>query len=110
MSQSAVTRLLDAQRALLAALDGTEIDAIEAANAQLQDAVAALRAADGWHAAPDVRADLVTAARLGDANRIRAGYHGDRTRRRLAALAVLRRPTGIGASYGRNGRFKLPAL
>jgi hypothetical protein len=46
------------------------------------------------------------AKRLGEAGRVRAGYLGDCTRRKVAMLASLRQPDAV-PSYGRNGRFSL---
>ena len=109
MSIAAIEALIAGQQALVAALDTGAPEAIEAATAQVQRAVDAVRTAGGWRADPVLRDRLQAALATGEAARMRTGYHADRTRRRLQMVASLRRPAAV-ASYGRNGGFRLAGL
>jgi phage I-like protein len=109
LSAPAIDRLIETQRALVAALDSGHPDDIERATALVQAAVDAVRTVGSWHADADLRERLRTALATGDAARMRTGYHADRTRRRLAMVASLRRPAAV-TSYGRNGGFRMAGL
>ncbi len=105
MSAAVIDRLIDAEEALIAALDGDEADAIEQALTYFADAVDGLRGVAGWRDTPDVVTRVTHALQLADAARIRTAYLADRTRRQIARLAAIgQRPAAL--SYGRNGMMR----
>lgn len=105
MSAAILDRLIDAEEALIAALDGDAADAIEQALAGFAGAVEGLRGIAGWRDTPDVVTRVGHALLLAEAARIRTAYLADRTRRQIARLAAIgQRPAGL--SYGRNGMMR----
>ena len=106
MSAHLLQTLVKSQRALIAALDGGDVEAVEAASASLQSILTLVRAVSAWREEDGTREQLVHALRLSEAGRVRAGYLGDCTRRKAAMVESLRRPDAV-ASYGRNGRYHL---
>lgn len=102
MSVRALERLTHAQATLIVALDSDHIDGIEAATAELAQALGEVRAAGAWREHPDLRSDIIEALRMADAARGRINYLADRTRRRLDLMFSL--ASGSRAqSYRRDG-------
>jgi hypothetical protein len=96
-----VADLLSAQQALIAAIDGGDVAAIEAAHAAVETAVLRVRAQGAWRDTPELRSDVAQALQENEAARVRVRYHGDRTRTRLERVVQLR---GDSASrYDRAG-------
>jgi len=105
VSAVALDALIDAQRALIDALDHGDPSSIESRTTEYATCVARVRAAGAWHAAPELRARVDEARALADAARTRVNVLADRTRQRLALLTGMQgRPARIG--YGRNGRLR----
>jgi hypothetical protein len=90
MSLAALDRLTSCHEALIRALDGNDLDAIEDATAALAAAVAAARAGGDWAGAPDLKERLLSLAALAQAAQIRVNFLTDTIRRRVHALATLR--------------------
>ena len=102
MSEAAIDRLLVSSRALIAALDTHDIDAIEAALKDFGDSVEGLRSPGGWDDSPALAARLAEAMTLADAARARVRYMADRTRQRIDLLAMAAgRFDCTPATYGR---------
>lgn len=105
-----LARLIAAQERLIAALDGDDAAAIEAALAEFHDGLVAVQAAAGMlRGQPGARERIEQALALAEAARIRTAYLADRTRRQLGRLAELGR-TGGALSYGRDGRLRAPPV
>jgi hypothetical protein len=104
MSGAAVEMLIAREEALIAALDGQNIAAIEGATRAMGDALAHVAAAGGWQTRPELGVRLVQALRLAEAARGRLNYLADRTRRQLDRLATM---TGapLPTTYRRAGRY-----
>lgn len=105
MSEAALQRLDDAQAALIAALDGHDIDALAAATATLARAAEALAAAGAWHARTDLREGVQHALGRSHAARGRVNALADRNRRRLDTLVgLLGQPRAH--AYARSGKLR----
>lgn len=106
MSLIALNELLSAEAALIKALDGDNIDDLEAAVAAFGTSVAAVRATAAWHQTPEVEDGLSRALALVEAARVRTFYLADRNRRRLELLtATVGRGHTLSPAYGRDGRI-----
>ena len=103
MSAAALRKMEECQEALIGALDGNDIDALEQSIEMLRYAVEAAREAGGWHDEPENRARAGRIAALAEAAMMRVNFLTDLTRQRLEALAALRGRSTPG-HYGRNGR------
>lgn len=105
MSQAAIERVADAQRALAHALDQGSAADIQAATETLARAVQALGGTGGWHVTPELRVQLRRALAAGEAARIRTRYLAEHGRTRLERVQAL---TGRGSQvgYGRNGQYR----
>jgi hypothetical protein len=90
MSLAALDRLASCHEALIRALDGNDLEAIENATLGLADAVASARAEREWAATPDIRERLLSLAALAQAAQIRVNFLTDMIRRRVDAAAALR--------------------
>jgi hypothetical protein len=102
---TALDRLIAGEEALLAALDGEDVAAIEVATLRFRDALEAIRSSDPVERTPAVKARLVRALELADQARARTNYLADRTSRQLDRLAAV----GVGRpviAYGRDGRLR----
>jgi hypothetical protein len=90
MSLAVLDRLASCHEALIRALDGNDLSAIETATLALADAVASARAGRDWAATPDVKERLLSLAALAQAAQIRVNFLTDTIRRRVNAMAALR--------------------
>jgi len=90
MSLAVLDRLASCHEALIRALDGNDLDAIESATLALADAVASARANRDWAATPEIRERLLSLAALAQAAQIRVNFLTDMIRRRVTAIAALR--------------------
>jgi hypothetical protein len=98
MSLDRLGRLQAAHEDLIAALDGQDVDAIEAGVEALRLAIADLRGQGGWRETPGLKDRARHIARLGEAARVRVNFLTDLTRQRLELLAAAR---GAGSVYER---------
>ena len=90
MSLDVLDRLASCHEALIRALDGNDLSAIETATLALADAVASARAGRDWASTPDVKERLLSLAALAQAAQIRVNFLTDTIRRRVNAMAALR--------------------
>jgi hypothetical protein len=90
MSLAVLDRLASCHEALIRALDGDDLQAIESATLALADAVASARAHQDWVSSPDLRERLLNLAALAQAAQIRVNFLTDTIRRRVNAMAALR--------------------
>ena len=81
--------LAKSHEALIRALDGDDLAAIEHATAALAEAVHEARRHD-WHSTPDLKERLLSLAALAQAAQIRVNFLTDMIRRRVDAAAALR--------------------
>lgn len=95
---TSLTRLEALSRALIAALDGQDVVAIEAAVADFRGAVEEVRAAGGWRDNPEIIDQVASIFALTDAARVRVNFLTDMNRQRLDALNAAR---GLTATYAR---------
>jgi len=104
MSKAVVEQLIAREDALIAALDGQDVAAIEEATRDMQGSVANLAATGGWNTNPELGARLIQALRLAEAANGRLNYLADRNRRKLDRLAALGGDP-LPLSYQRAGRL-----
>jgi len=90
MSLYILDRLASSHEALIRALDGNDLEAIETATLALADAVGSARANRDWASTPDVKERLLSLAALAQAAQIRVNFLTDTIRRRVNAMAALR--------------------
>lgn len=109
MSEAALQALFDGQSALIAALDNGDADDVAIATTQVAAALEDVRVAGGWRDRADLVAKLEEILQRGEAGRIRALYHRERTRRDLTTVAMLRQPVAV-AGYSRTGLFRLDTI
>ena len=89
--------------ALIAALDGDDVEGIELAIGQFGSALEAVRAAAAWRDRPEILELVQRICNLSEAARIRVNFLTDLNPRRIDALAAARgRPMVV--PYGRDGR------
>ncbi|HEY0271480.1 MAG TPA: hypothetical protein VGC10_10880 [Sphingomonas sp.] len=105
MSTAALEALLREQRALLAALDGDDIEAIARHTAGMDDALVRIRALSPRMTGGDARKLAEEAVTLNDAARVRVNVLADRTSRRMARLAAATGKGNAAPVYGRTGRL-----
>lgn len=103
MSVTALEHLQACQEGLIAALDGHDVEALEASLTQLSQAVDVARAAGAWRDQPDIVQHAKRIHGLAEAARIRVNFLTDLTQRRLDQLAVVRGRAPL-AVYSRQGR------
>jgi hypothetical protein len=89
MSLASLDRLTTAHEALIRALDGNDLAAIEAASRHLADAVTEVRGED-FRPGTEARERLTSLAALAHAAQIRVNFLTDKIRRRIDAVAALR--------------------
>lgn len=107
MSNAALEALLRSQRALIAALDADDADAIAGSTTAMAEALVRIRAQHGWRLTPELKVLAQEAQTLADAARVRVNVLADMTGRRLARLAGLTGRGRAAPTYGRNGRIAL---
>jgi hypothetical protein len=105
VSEAALRQLHDAQAALIAALDGRDVDAIHAANRDLAKAGDAVAAAGGWRDRPALRQELVRMLRMAEAARGRVNALADLNSRKLDKLTSLAGHPPARA-YARSGQLR----
>jgi hypothetical protein len=104
MSEAAVTALIDAEKALIDALDRDEIEPLEAAVRVFARAVEDVQAAGAWHATPELSEKIKHALKLAEAAAGRVNFLSDRNRRRLDMLSgAAGKPRAT--AYTRHGRM-----
>ena len=82
---------LEAQHeALLQALDGNDVVAIEQASSALAVSLQAFEGFDSWVADPELKRAAERIGRLAEAAMMRVNVLGDRARRRAESLAAMR--------------------
>ncbi|HTU13307.1 MAG TPA: hypothetical protein VMG08_20635 [Allosphingosinicella sp.] len=89
MQLAILDTLATSHEALIRALDGEDLGAIERATAALAEAVHEARKHD-WHSTPDLKERLLSLAALAQAAQIRVNFLTDMIRRRVDAAAALR--------------------
>ena len=105
MSTAALEALVREQRALIAALDGDDVDGINRQTAAVQDMLVRVRALKGKFVGGEAQRLTEEAMVLTDAARVRVNVLADMTSRRLARLSA---ETGKAAgTYGRTGRLSV---
>ena len=102
MSLAALDRLKACHEELIGALDGHDVDAVEASVARLRGAVEEVRAAGGWRDNPEVKGRAEHISRPADAARARVKFLTDLNLNRIDAIDIMR-GRADGARYGRDG-------
>ena len=105
MSTAALEALVHEQRALLAALDADDVEAIARATAAVDDALVRIRTFSPRFVSNDAKRLAEEAMALTETARVRVNVLVDMTARRITRLAAA---TGKGKAvqtYGRTGRF-----
>lgn len=103
MSLAALEHLEACQQGLIAALDGHDVEMLEASIVRLSEAVTVAKAAGAWRDRPEVVQHAKRITALSEAARIRVNFLTDLTQRRLDNLAAAR--GNVPASvYSRRGR------
>ena len=105
MSTAALEALVGEQRALLAALDSDDADAITRHTAGIADALVRIHALSPRIVSTDARRLAEEAVTLADAARVRVNVLADRTSRRLDRLAAATGRGNAAPVYGRTGRL-----
>jgi hypothetical protein len=103
MSVAALEHLEACQQGLIAALDGHDVEALEASIVRLSEAVSVAKAAGAWRDRPEVVQHARRITALSEAARVRVNFLTDLTQRRLEQLATAR-GQAPAAVYSRNGR------
>ena len=105
MSTAPLEALIARQKALLAALDADDADAIARSTADVQDALIRIRALKPRFVSNDAHALAREAMALTEAARVRVNVLADMTPRRLARLASATGKGRATQTYGRTGRL-----
>ncbi len=105
MSTAPLEALIAAQRALIAALDADNVDAICAQTKAVDDALNRIRALSPRFTSSDAKALVSESIMLADAARVRVNVLADMTSRRLARLATATGKGNAAPTYGRTGRL-----
>lgn len=92
-----------ATHALLAALDGDDLDSVILANAGVSQAIGTLHGVDPRN--PETRALLESALAATEHARVRLKILEDANARKLVVMAKLSRHVPMGGAYGRDGRI-----
>lgn len=100
MTLDSLGRLQAAHEDLIRALDGQDVEGIEARVEVLRAAIADVRGQGGWRETPALKERARHIAQLGEAARVRVNFLTDLTRQRLELLAATR-GQGHGAVYER---------
>lgn len=105
MSEAAVSALVEAEQALIAALDRDEIEPLETAVRAFARAVEDVKAAGAWRATPDISEKIRHALALAEAAATRVNFLSDSNRQRLDMLSnAAGAPRAAG--YTRHGRMR----
>lgn len=88
--KATLARLEEEHEALLAALDGNDVAAIEQAGTALANSLQTLKGFDNWVDEPELKLAAERIGRLAEAAMMRVNVLGDRARRRAEALAAMR--------------------
>lgn len=102
MSLAALDRLRACHEDLIGALDGRDVEAVEASVARYRGAVEEVRALGGWRDNPDVKTRAAEIVKLADAANGRVNFLTDLNRHRIDTLDALR-GQGAGTRYARDG-------
>lgn len=105
MSTAPLEALIAEQKALIAALDGDDVEGIALATASVQDALTRIHALKPRFVSNDAKALAEEAMALTDAARVRVNVLADMTSRRLARLAAATGKGKATQTYGRTGRM-----
>lgn len=103
MSLASLEHLEACQEGLIAALDGHDVEALEASIVRLSEAVMVARAQGAWRDKPDVVGHAQRIFRLAEAARIRVNFLTDVTQRRIDQLSQARGRPRISL-YSRSGK------
>jgi hypothetical protein len=103
MSAAALREMEQCHEALIQALDGDDIDALEQSIEMLRFAVNAARETGAWTVEGEVRERAQRISALAEAAMMRVNFLTDQARQRLEMISVLRGHP-IAAHYGRTGR------
>jgi hypothetical protein len=90
VNASALDHMVACQNAMIAALDSSDVAAIERATSALADAVGQLRRPGAWHDTTEARTMLDHAIKQSEAVRIRINCLSHVTRQRIDRMAALR--------------------
>ncbi len=105
MTVAPLEALVREQRALLAALDADDVEAIARHTAGIDEALAHIRASAPRSTSSQAKALAEEAMTLADAARVRVNVLADMTARRLSRLAAATGKGNAAPTYGRNGRL-----
>jgi hypothetical protein len=105
VSTAPLEALIHAQRALIAALDADDVDAISAQTVAVDEALVRIRALSPRFTGAEAKALVGESITLADAARIRVNVLADMTTRRLTRLATATGKGNAAPTYGRNGRL-----
>lgn len=100
MSLDSLGRLQSAHEDLIRALDGQDVETIEARVETLRLAIAEVRGQGGWRETPGLKDRARHIVQLGEAARVRVNFLTDLTRQRLELLSAARGQAS-GAVYER---------
>ena len=90
MSLASLDRLATCHEALIHALDGNDLGALDEACRGLAGAVAAARAEQDSGSSPELKERLLNLSALAHAAQVRVNFLTDRIRRRIDAVAAMR--------------------
>jgi hypothetical protein len=105
VSTAALEALVQEQRALLAALDGDDVEGIARHTAGMDEALVRIRALAPRMVSNDARRLAEEAKSLADTARARVNILADMTSRRLERLAAATGKGNATPVYGRTGRL-----
>ncbi len=105
MSTAPLEALIREQRALIAALDADDVDAIARHTAGMDEVLVRIHALGPRFTGSEAKALVEEAMRLADAARVRINVLADMTARRLSRLAAVTGKGNAAPTYGRNGRL-----
>ena len=103
MQLAVLDALASAHEALIRALDGDDLAAIEQATLALAEAVHEARRQEDWAGTPGMKERLLNLAALAQAAQIRVNFLTDMIRRRVDAAAALRgaQPVAVYHAHAR---------
>ena len=90
MTLDLLGRLEAAHEALIAALDGNDVGALEQSVERLHTAILAVRAQGGWRELQGIKERVLRIVQLAEAARVRVNFLTDLTNERLQMLAAAR--------------------
>ncbi len=105
MTTAPLEALISEQRALIAALDRDDVEAIAQHTAGVDEALVRIRALAPRFTGSEAKALVEESMRLADAARVRVNVLADMTSRRLARFAAATGKGNANPTYGRNGRL-----